>query len=122
MASTADASVDRKNVASIAKPPESPPFEIKHLPHPTHFVRMIPHCAAEVNRIIGVITGQLPQRAVLILAADDGYLAGPVAQERAKIHRRRRLAERVGAGPEKPRRPHLPSECRYEVSDPLPSV
>ena len=36
--------------------------------------------------------------------ADKGASAAPLAQERAKIRRRRRLAERVGAGSKKPLR------------------
>ena len=34
---------------------------------------------------------------IRIVDADDGSFAATIAQERAKIHRRRRLAERAGA-------------------------
>ena len=39
-----------------------------------------------------------PPRASWLISANEGCFAAPLAQERAKIHRRRRLAERSGRG------------------------
>jgi hypothetical protein len=50
--------------------------------------------------------------------ANEGAFAATVAQERAKIRRRRRLAERVGAGSKKPLR--LPRRSAQTSEDPRP--
>ena len=44
-----------------------------------------------------MVVVRLPRTRISFVEGDDGFLAAPVEQERAKIRRRRRLAERVGA-------------------------
>ncbi len=50
-----------------------------------------------VNAALAEAVVGLPLTHIRFVDADDGSFAGLVAQERAKIHHRRRLAERVDA-------------------------